>query len=167
MLSRHGTGNNINIRVGFMASEKSGRHFADDIFKWIFANDNVWILIKISLMFAPKSSVPALVQIMAWFLPGDKPLSEPAMIRLPTHICVIRPQWVNKTFRWTIEWDVLPFNPGLSHAKDTLSSGNSIDGITDQIFTFWSFWHAFLTMDEEYFSTLNFSRNMVGLIHVW
>ena len=95
MLSRHGTGNNINIRVGFMASEKSGRHFAD-IFKWIFANDNVWILIKISLMFAPKSSVPALVQIMAWFLPGDKPLSEPAMIRLPTHICVIRPQWVNK-----------------------------------------------------------------------
>ena len=28
--------------------------------------------------------------------PGDKPLSEPIMVRLPTHICVTRPQWVNR-----------------------------------------------------------------------
>ena len=35
-----------------------------------------------------------LVQIMAWRRPGDKPLSEPMMVRLPTHICVTRPQWV-------------------------------------------------------------------------
>ena len=33
---------------------------------------------------------------MAWRRPGDKPLSEPMMIRLLTHICVIRPQWVKK-----------------------------------------------------------------------
>ena len=32
---------------------------------------------------------------MAWHHPGDKPLSEPMMVRLPTHICVTRPQWVN------------------------------------------------------------------------
>ena len=32
---------------------------------------------------------------MAWRRPGDKPLSEPMMDRLPTHICVTRPQWVN------------------------------------------------------------------------
>ena len=32
---------------------------------------------------------------MAWRRPGDKPLSEPMMVRLPTHICVTRPQWVN------------------------------------------------------------------------
>ena len=31
-----------------------GRHFADDIFKWIFANENVWIPIKISLKFVAK-----------------------------------------------------------------------------------------------------------------
>ena len=37
----------------------------------------------------------ALVQIMAWRRPGDKPLSEPMMVRLPTHICVTRPRWVN------------------------------------------------------------------------
>ena len=32
---------------------------------------------------------------MAWRRPGDKPLSEPMMVGLPTHICVARPQWVN------------------------------------------------------------------------
>ena len=31
-----------------------------------------------------------------WFrLVGAKPLSGPMMVRLPTHICVTRPQWVN------------------------------------------------------------------------
>ena len=32
---------------------------------------------------------------MAWRRSGDKPLSEPMMVRLPTHICVTRPQCVN------------------------------------------------------------------------
>ena len=32
---------------------------------------------------------------MACRRPGDKPLSEPIMVRLTTHICVTRPQWVN------------------------------------------------------------------------
>ena len=31
---------------------------------------------------------------MAWRRPGDKPLSGPIMVRLPTHICVTRPQRV-------------------------------------------------------------------------
>ena len=35
---------------------------------------------------------------MAWRRPGDKPLFEPMMISLLTHICVTRPQWV-KTWR--------------------------------------------------------------------
>ena len=53
---------------------------ADDIFKRIFLNENVIISIKISLKFIPKgpiNNIPALVQIMAWRQPGDKPLSEP------------------------------------------------------------------------------------------
>ena len=77
---------------------QNGRHFADDIFKCIFLNENVWIPIKISLKFVPKgpiNDIPALVQIMAWRRPGDKPLSEPKLVRLSTHICVTRPQWVN------------------------------------------------------------------------
>ena len=31
---------------------------------------------------------------MSWRQPGEKPLSEPMMVRLPTYICVNRPQWV-------------------------------------------------------------------------
>ena len=77
---------------------QNGRHFADDIFKCIFLNENVWIPIKISLKFVLKGSIndiSALVQIMTWRRPGDKPLSEPMMVNLPTHMCVTRPQWVN------------------------------------------------------------------------
>ena len=77
---------------------QNGRHFPDDIFKCFFLNENVWIYITISLKFVPKgliNNIPALVQIMAWRRPGDKPLSEPMMVSLLTHICVTRPQWVN------------------------------------------------------------------------
>ena len=38
--------------------------FAEDIFKWIFFNESVWIPIKISLKFIPKgpiNKIPALV----------------------------------------------------------------------------------------------------------
>ena len=76
---------------------QNGRHFADDTFKRIFLNENVLISIKISLKFVPKGpidNIPALVQIMAWRRPGDKPLSEPRVVSLPTHICVTPPQWV-------------------------------------------------------------------------
>ena len=58
---------------------QNGRHFADDIFIYIFLNENIWISIKISLKFVPKgpiNNIPALVQIRAWHRPGDKPLSE-------------------------------------------------------------------------------------------
>ena len=33
---------------------------------------------------------------MAWRRPGDKPLSEPMIVSLPMHICITRPQWVNR-----------------------------------------------------------------------
>ena len=76
---------------------ENGCSFQDDIFKCIFLNENVWNSIKISLKFVPKgpiNNIPALVQIMAWCRPGDKPLSEPMMVTLSTHIWVTRPQWV-------------------------------------------------------------------------
>ena len=58
------------------------RHFADDVFKCNFLNENVWIPIKISLKFVPNgpiNNISALVQIMAWRRTGDKPLSETMM----------------------------------------------------------------------------------------
>ena len=81
--------------VNTLRPRQNGRHFADDIFNCIFLNENIGILINISLKFVPKgqiNNIPSLVQIMAWRRPGDKPLSEPMMARLPTHICVTRPQ---------------------------------------------------------------------------
>ena len=77
---------------------QNGRHSPDNIFNCIFLNENVSILIKISLMFVPDgpiNNIPALVKIMAWHRPGDKPLSEPMIVSLLTHICITRPQWVN------------------------------------------------------------------------
>ena len=70
------------------------RHFAEDIFKCICVNKNVWILLKISLKFVPRvltDNIPALVQIMACRLVGAKPLSEAMLFSLLTHICITRP----------------------------------------------------------------------------
>ena len=47
------------------------------------------------MKFVQINNIPALVQIMAWCQPGDKPLSEPMMIKLLTQICVTWPHWVN------------------------------------------------------------------------
>ena len=52
---------------------------ADNIFKRILLNENVRILIQISLKFVPVGSIDdktALVQVMAWRHTGDKPLPE-------------------------------------------------------------------------------------------
>ena len=75
---------------------QNGRHFPDDI----FVNDNFGISMDISLKFVPRGQInnsPALVQIMARCRPGDKPLSEPMMITLLTHICAKRPHRVKDT----------------------------------------------------------------------
>ena len=86
---------------------RNRRYFANDIFKYIFVNEHVWISIKISLEFIPKGPInnyPSLVQIMAWCRPGDKPLSGPTMVRSLTHICVTRPQWVNSLRPRKMNW---------------------------------------------------------------
>ena len=73
------------------------RHFADDIFKCVFLNENEWISLRISLKFVPWdriNNIPSLVHIMAWRRPG---VSEPMVVSLPTHICDTRPQWVDTT----------------------------------------------------------------------
>ena len=85
--------------INSLRPRQNGRHFPDDIFKCIFLFGNVCIWIMISLKFIPKvriNNIPALVQIMAWRRLGDKPLSEPMVVSLLTHICVTRPQWVKR-----------------------------------------------------------------------
>ena len=104
------------VTVNSLRPRRDRRHFADDIFKCVFLNENEWISLKISPKFVPKvriNNIPSLVQIMVWRRPGDKPLSEPMMVSLPTQICVNRPQWVNSSPRaaympqWTVSSLVL------------------------------------------------------------
>ena len=85
--------------VNILRLRQNGRRFAADMFKCIFLNESYFILIQISLKFVPRGPIsnnPTLVQMMAWRRSGDKPLSEPMMISLLTHI--IQPQWVNTLF---------------------------------------------------------------------
>ena len=87
------------VAINKLRPRQNGRHFADDISKYIFLYENARISLKISLKFVPNvriNNIPALAQIMAWRRPGDKPLSEPMVVSLLTHICATRPQWVNR-----------------------------------------------------------------------
>ena len=93
----------IESLLNALRPKQNGRHFPDDILKYIFLNENVWISVQISMKFVPGArinNITALVQIKAWRRPGDKPLSEPVMVSLLTHSCVTRPLWVNDTFDW-------------------------------------------------------------------
>ena len=66
----------ICTNVNILRPKQNGCHFAGDIFKHIFLNENVWIAIKISLKFVSEgltNIIPALVQRMFSRLTGDKP----------------------------------------------------------------------------------------------
>ena len=65
--------------VNILRQRQNGRHFADDIFKRMFLNENIWIPIEISLKFVPKGSIDNIPALM---------------VNLPTQICTTRPQWV-------------------------------------------------------------------------
>ena len=64
---------------------QNGRHFADDVFKCFFLNENAWISPEVSLAFVHSVwiiNIPPLVQIMARRRPGAKTLSPPMMVSL-------------------------------------------------------------------------------------
>ena len=78
-----------------------GKGKMDAILQMTFSNAFPWMkiyeffLLKTSQDFVPWiriNNIPVLVQIMAWHWPGAKPLSEPMMVSLLTHICVTRAQ---------------------------------------------------------------------------
>ena len=83
-------GANLWTHINTFSQRQNGRNFADDIFKCIFLNENVWFPINISLKFVAKCLIDnfsALVQIIAWCRPVDTPLSETMIVSLPKHIC--------------------------------------------------------------------------------
>ena len=75
----------ILLVINILRPRQNCCHFIDNILKCILLNKNVCILFKVSLKFVPKfpiTSIPALVQTIAWRRPSSKPLSEPMMWRI-------------------------------------------------------------------------------------
>ena len=77
---RSAHGNFINT----LRPRQDGGYLTDDVLKYIFLNENVWISLKIPLKFVPRgpiNTITALVQKMSWHRSGDKPLSEPMVVK--------------------------------------------------------------------------------------
>ena len=77
--------------VDTLNPKQNGRIFADDIFKLIFFNENIWISIKISSKFVPNCPInnkSSLVQVMTWRRTGDEPLPVTMMT------------WLNCAYTW-------------------------------------------------------------------
>ena len=75
-----------------------GRDKMAAIFQTTFSNAFPWMKmcefrLRFHWILFPMVQLTTLVQIMAWLQPGDKPLSEPMMVSLLTHICITRPQY--------------------------------------------------------------------------
>ena len=99
------------LQSSTMPSPHWGRDNMAAISRTTFSNAFSWMkmcefLFKISLKFVPNvpiNNISALVWIMAWCQPGDKPLSEPIMVSFRTHICIIWPQrvtWTSTNLSW-------------------------------------------------------------------
>ena len=84
-----------------------------------FLYENNWILLKFALI-GSLENIPVLVKIMAWRRLGDKPLHEPTMARLPTHICVTRPVNNDKGYACikscSYIYDIFSWNHGYFHS---------------------------------------------------
>ena len=48
---------NVYSWINTLRPRQNGRHFPDDIFKWIFKNENTWITIKILLEYIPRGPI--------------------------------------------------------------------------------------------------------------
>ena len=76
-LSHEAYGSKFNISLG-----QNGHHFAVDLFKGIFLNENFWTLNKISLKHVPYGLINNMTALIkAWRRTVDKPLSEPMLAR--------------------------------------------------------------------------------------
>ena len=93
----------VQISSLFSSLTHWGRDIIATISQTTFSNAFSWkemyeFCLRFRWFFSPNvrsNNIPPLVPIMAWRRSGDKPLSEPMMDSILTHICVTRPQWIN------------------------------------------------------------------------
>ena len=149
---------------------QNGRHFADGIFKCILLNENVWITITDSLTFVPNgliNNIPALVQIMIRRRPGDKPLSEPMLISLPTHICVIRPQWVKELIGGGCEYcSIMLRDQHHTRIHFSFTCDQNMDQILSSLFDIMSYSWSLATIIHKWLIDILKQRSEKGG-HVW
>ena len=87
-------------RFNTLRQRQNGHRFADYSSQCVLLIENICITMNIWFTFVLKglsNNIPASVPIMAFRRPGDKPLFEAMMVRLPKHVCVNWPQWDNIT----------------------------------------------------------------------
>ena len=100
------------VRLNTLRLRQNECHFTDDIMKCIFMIKYISISINISMKFVPNgpiNTIPALVHMMAWRRPGDKPLYEPMMFSLLMQNGITQPQWVYK-FLWLTFSQIVTIN---------------------------------------------------------
>ena len=84
-ISGGGMSKNMDPNFEILRQGQNGCHLTDEIFKCIFCNEKIQSWIKVLWSFCPRDPInynPALVQIMAWRRPGDKPLSQTIVINI-------------------------------------------------------------------------------------
>ena len=90
----------LNMLINTLRPRQNGRHFADDIFKFTFLEENTPISINISLKFVPGdriNNIPALVQIMA---KRDQATSHYLNQRWKVHWCIYASLGLNELSWW-------------------------------------------------------------------
>ena len=74
----------------------AARYFQMHFLEWKWINFNQYFTDVCLFVFKGQiKNIPALVEILAWYQSGDKPLSELIMFSFLVHICITQPQWVN------------------------------------------------------------------------
>ena len=112
-------------KLNMLRTKKNCHHFADDNFKCIFMNGMYECRLKCH-WFCWINNITALVHIMTWRRSGDKPLSEPMMVSLLTHICVIWPQWSDGSWTYTHVFIVMEQRFIIAIWQDRISTRLSI-----------------------------------------
>ena len=105
----------------------SNSHHIEAWTKWLisiffFLNGNVWILMKISPTFVPRgpiSSIPTLAPKVAWCQSVEKPLSQPMIVSLLTHMCF---PLMNLVLVWILHIIHLLYTYNLFDCENTPSS---------------------------------------------
>ena len=90
-----------------LRSWQNRHHFADDMCKWIFLNENLLISLKISLKFAPKvriNNIPAWVQVMAWHTGTDQATGHYLNQWWLVYWCIYVSLDLNELTHWGCAW---------------------------------------------------------------